>query len=74
MPKPKVSIDEDGDGDTDVTVEIDSPPSEAHWPPGVRDAIVNLVNRMEVHIVPPTTRVTYSSARETLRGLLSNAP
>jgi len=70
-PKPRVSIDEDGDGDVDVTVEIDTPATDPTVPPDLLDALTHLVAQMEVHITPPTVRITYAGARETLRGLIN---
>lgn len=67
--KPKVAIDQDGDGDYDVTVDVETPDAPDPDPQivqGVRDVI----ERMEVVITPPTTRITYSAAREALRALL----
>lgn len=77
--KPKVSIDQDGDGVTDVEVDVDvpedPPPPPVHeWPAGVRDTLTDLVARMEVHVIPPVTRVSYATTRETLRTLLNHNP
>lgn len=73
-PKPKVHIDKDGDGDIDQTVEVDVPEDDDNWPAGARDQIFAIIARMEAVLTPPNTRISYASAREALRSLLTNTP